>query len=97
MHTLHDLKKSGEAHTTRLYVEYRARGGGGQGPHVISADVITCGSRSKHWDEWINMASETVLKVHWTAEMDQKLVEMWPEHECLYNVSSDAFCNHSES
>ena len=41
------------------------------------------------------MASETVLKVHWTAEMDQKLLEMWPEHERLYNVSSDAFCNHS--
>lgn len=35
-------------------------------------------------------------RVQWTSEMEERLVELWQEHECIYNVSSKNYHNRFE-
>ncbi|XP_041850012.1 olfactory marker protein a isoform X1 [Melanotaenia boesemani] len=35
--------------------------------------------------------ADVKLKVRWTSEMENKLVELWEERECLFNVSAKSY------
>lgn len=36
------------------------------------------------------------VKFMWTVEMEDQLVDLWQQHECLYNVSCIFWGNHSK-
>ncbi len=38
------------------------------------------------------MASKKV----WTEEMEENLIEMWQEHECLFDISNEMYHNRAE-
>ena len=42
------------------------------------------------------MASTKSVRVRWTAEMEDCLIDLWQDHECLYNVSCKDYHNRYE-
>ncbi|XP_016355152.1 uncharacterized protein LOC107698613 isoform X2 [Sinocyclocheilus anshuiensis] len=40
--------------------------------------------------------AKPVVRTRWTSEMEEQLVEMWQQHDCLFNVSSKLYHNRSD-
>ncbi|TDH13772.1 hypothetical protein EPR50_G00036380 [Perca flavescens] len=41
-------------------------------------------------------AKAAVVRVRWTTELEERIVEMWQQHECLFNVSSKQYHNRDD-